>query len=276
MKQRWHGDCDMNSMKQLLLLSLTALLITEAPAASIVTVAENPQATVSSLQNTSAFTFDNLSLGMNKNVAWSGVGTFDQLYILKADQYGGAADAANPKGSPYSVQGVGSPVKTTTLKLNAASSYFGFWWSAGDASNELSFYRGDTLVSQFTTSSLLGNMPKTYYGNPLTGQNKGEPYAFINFFGDGLTSWDKIVLTNVTSSGFESDNYTNRVNAWSPSADGALPGTPVAVVVGKTVTPTKKLPTTWVAGPAAPMPPGYAVLAFVALLGLKQMRRQEA
>ncbi len=246
-----------------------AMLVPVVRASTMVTIAENPNAYNSSLLNTEVFTFDSLALGSSRNVAWEGVGTFDQLNILNANQYGGAPDASYPKGSPYSVQGVGSPVKQTVLTLETPSSYFGLYWSAGDAANRMSFYDSGNLVAEFTTANLMNLLPQDYYGNPLNRSlNTREPYGFINFYGDSSTKWDQIVFSNTSSSGFESDNYTTRVQAWSAKEDGAISGRAVAIVEGTTVTKLTVLPDRWQA-PAAPIPPVYALIAFVVVAILR-------
>lgn len=227
-------------------LSLAALLMAFVGATShvqaastsevynlLITTSEGVGSFNSSLSGTSVQTFDNL-IGINRNVVWKDVGTFDQLNVLKADVYGGAPSASSPRGTNYAVEGLGA-VKQTTLSLNEASSYFGLYWSAGDGANNLRFYSDGELVADFTTANLMNLLPKSYYGNPITtgpnaGKNAGEPYGFINFFGDANTTWDKIVFTNTSSSGFEADNYTTRVEGWDPVEDGKLPGTPVVAV----------------------------------------------
>ncbi|MBK8040794.1 MAG: hypothetical protein IPK22_27230 [Verrucomicrobiaceae bacterium] len=260
-----------------LLLSITLAAVAQASYASvIITFAEDPNANLSSLSGTQVFNFNTTATGKNANVGWQGVGTFDQLFVKNADAYGGAADALNPKGSRYSLQGAGSGVLSSTLKLDTESSYFGMWWSAGDARNVLEFYNGDTLMGRFTTANLMDPLPASYDGNPINRSiNRGEPYGFINFFGDEKTAWDRIVLTNDGSSGFESDNYTSRVAAWNPLVDGALPGVPVAIVDGgKTVSVTEASleGTRWTldessvgAIPGAPVPPWSLLAAFAAV-----------
>jgi hypothetical protein len=235
-------------MKLVTLTLAAAFLISAAVAQSqanvIVTYAESPGAETSSLPNT--FVYDFNSLPTNQvltNVTWTGVGTFNQLLIKPADQYGGAG------GSNYSVQGINSSVLTTTLTLNTPSAYFGIWWSAGDSKNVLQFYSGSTLMAQFTTASLLAALPSSYYGNPsgpFAGQNSNEPYAFINFFADSGTTWDKVVFSNNGSSGFESDNYTDRTEAWDPLVDGPRPGVPLETISGtnEQVIPAPE-PATW-------------------------------
>lgn len=251
-----------------LFVILTLGLAPIAHAAVIVTYAESPTATNSTLTGTSVLTFNTMALGQSSNVTWNGVGTFDQLYIKSADTYGGAADANNPNGSRYSLQGAGTSVLNSTLTLNSASSYFGMWWSAGDPRNVLDFYKGETLVAEFTTASLMDPLPAEYDGNPRNRLlDSNEPFAFINFLGDANTSWDKIVLRNNGSSGFESDNFTSRVAAWDPLVDGALPGVPVTLVSGTTttkVTAASLEGSRWAAVPGAPAPP----LSLLILLGV--------
>ena len=264
-------------MKTLLCSITLAALALDSPASVIITYAEDPTTNLSSLSGTQVFDFNNIKIGKRSNVSWKGVGSFDQLYVKNADSYGGAADALNPKGSLYSLQGAGSGVLASTLNLDSESSYFGMWWSAGDARNVLEFYNGDTLMGRFTTSSLMEPLPSSYDGNPINRSiNGGEPYGFINFFGDEATAWDRIVLTNDGSSGFESDNYTTRVKAWNPLVDGALPGVPVAIVSGKTttsVTAASLKDTRWSldessvgAIPGAPVPPWTLLAAFAAAI----------
>jgi hypothetical protein len=238
----------MNALKVTLLsVFLSALALAEARATVIVTYAEKPGAETSSFINATTFTFDTLALGVQKNVAWSGVGSFDQLDILKADQYGGAYNPVTGKDTQYSVQGVGSSVSQTILNLNSASAYFGLWWSAGDAANVMDFYSGadgkGTLLAEFTTANLIKALPSTYRGNPnpdrvdpITGktiQNTGENYAFINFFATPGSTWSSIVFKNSASSGFEADNFTSRVAVYDPTTDGAMPGVVLEAINGK-------------------------------------------
>jgi len=253
--------------KSILLSALTLALPLLAPAASLVTYAENPDQVNSTLSNTKVFDFNTLATGVQNNVAWDGVGSFNQLYVHGVDQYGGAVDSSNPNGSRYSVQGVGTTVTTTTLSLGKDSAYFGFWWSAGDASNVLRFYNDGALVQEFTTASLLSVLPEDYFGNPRNRSlNTGEPYAFINFYGDAATKWDSIVFTNLGSSGFESDNYTTRVAAYNPTTDGPIDGTPVAIIDkdgNKPVVPGSLDGSYWESSaPGAPAPPLPLILAF--------------
>ena len=116
-------------------LSAVMLISTIAPASAavMITYAEQPDSVNSTLSNTQVFDFNTMAVGKNTKVSWNDVGSFDQLNIKNVDAYGGAVDAKHPDGSRYSVQGAGTSVLSTTLTLSKDSSYFGMWWSAGDA-----------------------------------------------------------------------------------------------------------------------------------------------
>jgi len=217
------------------------LLVPSAKASLIVTYAESPDSVNSTLSNTEVYTFDSLTANAkHTDVSWTGVGTFDALYVKAADQYGGAVDASYPSGSPYSVQsnsiGGSGHITKTTLTLTTPSAYFGFWWSAGDKANVMDFYSGGNLVAEFTTANLMLKLKNeaAYLGNPRNRSlDSAEPFAFINFYGETGTTWDKITFSNIGSSGFESDNYTSRVGAWGTGPGEA--GKPVPGVVLETV-----------------------------------------
>jgi len=235
----------MKTIKATLFLGLLAFLVaSRAQATLVVTYAENPGAENSTLSNTTVDNFNSDSVGYHTTVGdsalnWAGVGTFTNLNIKATDQYGGAAN------TNYAVVGLGVNTQSI-LNLNTPSSYFGLWWSAGDAKNVLDFYSGangtGTLLAEFTTANLLQKLqpatlyPSGYYGNPNAGPNyqrdAGEPFSFINFFGVPGTEWSSIVITNHGSSGFEADNYTSRVAAFNPSTEGPLPGIVVESING--------------------------------------------
>ncbi|MEH1842692.1 MAG: hypothetical protein V7L20_29160 [Nostoc sp.] len=139
------------------------------------------------------------------------VGSYTNTLIVDKDQYGGAGGT----GKYFDVDTSRSGGKQTvsTLNLTTAQSYFGLWWSAGDANNKLTFLSQGQVVQSVTTADVVNYIAKlpnkaSYYGNPNSpNQNTGEPYAFINFYDVGGT-FDQIQFTNIGASGFESDNHT--------------------------------------------------------------------
>ena len=264
----------------------------------MVTTAEGPTSFNTTLGNVNVESFSGMTKGISSNINWNGVGTIDKVSLIPNNQYGGT-----PTSKAYPVQSTSASlggVSTTTITLSTPSSYFGMFWSAGDASNNLSFYNGNSLVASFSTQSLMNKLPSSYYGNPNPanlGQDRGEPFGFINFLGGSDTKWDKIVLSNPTGSGFESQNWTSRTEAWSPMKE-MMPGKPMELiqnyngvitttsVAGSTVsvkdnTVTLTAPATAnskskpfsisfaAAAPAAPAPPLPLLLAFGAALVMR-------
>jgi len=292
-----------NLFKALLAIGSGCLSITATQAQSImVTTAEGPTAFNTTLQGVNVEDFSGLTKGVYSNVNWLGVGTIDRVSLVPNNQYGGT-----PTSSYYPVQsssGSLGGVRNTTITLNTSSSYFGMFWSAGDPYNDLKFYSGETLVGSFSTQSLMNQLPSTYLGNPnpaFKGQDRSEPFGFINFIGGTGTQWDQIVLSNPGTSGFESQNWTSRVAAWSPSKDQTLPGTPMVLientngtikttsVVGSTVTVTGNTVTLTkpaspgseaepisisfaAEAPAAPAPPLALLIVFGGAFALRSLR----
>ncbi len=158
--------------------------------------------------------------------------------------------------------------------------YLGFWWSAGDASNAITFYdQNGVQLTRFTTADINallsgagtvptvggGSYPKaSFFGNPnAPGGNTGEPYAYVN-----------LILTNTTStfgsiriegSNFELDNLS--LASPIPPANDWVPVTIYPVVLAAVndsyATPAGQTLTGNVAdNDAAPSPgvtPTYAV-----------------
>ncbi|WP_392482538.1 hypothetical protein [Nostoc sp. C110] len=171
-------------------------------------------ASYSNLLNYNVQNFDASTTGYSAaGLQWTGVGSYTNTLIVDKDQYGGANGTGKYFDVDTSRSGNGQTV--STLNLTTAQSYFGLWWSAGDANNVLEFYSKGTLVERITTADVVSYIAKlpnntstSYYGNPNSPtQNKSEPYAFINFY-DVAGTFDQVKFTNVGGTGFESDNHT--------------------------------------------------------------------
>jgi hypothetical protein len=131
-------------------------------------------------------------------------GTYTNVQVNSADQYGGSGGTGNYAAAfttPYA------------LTLSSGVNYFGFWLSAVDPFNTITFYDNATTVGSLTgaqvTAALSGN--SAYFGNPdanFQNDDSGEVYAFINFV-DETGTFNKIVFSETNSCcGFESDNDT--------------------------------------------------------------------
>jgi len=150
------------------------------------------------------------------------IGSYNNIYARTADNYGGSIDPTSGGGrSNYVTINPNSSLgglTTSTLTLAADQKYFGLWWSAGDANNKLQFYdASNTLVGTFLSSDITAAIKRlptatqsSYAGNPTQSPNKtntGEYYSYLNFFATDTTSFRKVVFTNLTATGFETDNH---------------------------------------------------------------------
>ena len=205
--------------------SLVAVGGTLSHAASSMVVTYEAAGVMSSpVASSYTYDFNSIGTGTKSNVSWTGwggTGTFSSVKVNPVDVYGGA------NNSNYAFS---SESTKTTLTFSTGVSYFGMWWSAGDAGNILDFYSGATKLFTFT-SSVLNGLSASYNGNPNTGgnqgRNSGEKYAYINFFVQSGSQIDKIIARG---SNFESDNWTLRDPAYGLVAgdEATLPGTAVA------------------------------------------------
>jgi hypothetical protein len=176
--------------------------------------------------------------GTISGVSTSGTitGTFSGtgLVINSANVYGGAG------GTGYYADVSNNKSYTLTLGVTGnvpGVNYFGLWFSALDNGNDLKFYDGNTLLLDFTPAlyqKLVGACPNAFCGNPNPVFNSnghpgdsGEQFAFLNFF-DSTGYITKVVFTETTSAGFESDNFTTAYQD---------PSNPYGTVIGATPEP---------------------------------------
>ena len=139
----------------------------------------------------------------------------NDLEVKAADQWGGA------NGSKFITQEVLQSIRSYSLTVSEDQKYFGFWWSAGDPYNQITFKNDGREVASFKTADLVNFInsygtvqSSAYYGNPAySGDDTGhlnEPFSFVNvFFGEEL-AYDEVVVATLTANGaaFESDNHT--------------------------------------------------------------------
>lgn len=148
--------------------------------------------------------FESVPLGEITTYVSSAVGgTYSGGEVINANQYGGAGNTGK-----YDVVGLGTTT-SQTLTFDSGKTYFGLWWSAGDAANTLKFYdeNGGELGS-YVIGSIIPYLSDAYRGNPVTKENMGEYYAYLNFTTTGGSLIKSIEFGNLTSSGFESDNHS--------------------------------------------------------------------
>ena len=139
-------------------------------------------------------------------------GTYTNAAVIGADQYGGAGGTGN-YAVTFSNTGYSLDLSST---IPGGVNYFGYWLSALDRGNQVSFYSRGKLLFTFDPQDVIGAVNAhadhaNYYGNPnngYLGQDRGEPYIFLDFFNDA-GSFDKVVFAeNPQVGGYESDNHT--------------------------------------------------------------------
>lgn len=171
------------------------------------------QSTTATFFSSGTETFDSRQVGQDQTFAstFGGIsysGSYSGVQITSADQYGGADGSGR-----YAVNFTGAQ---TVLTLNQDVNYFGYWLSALDGGNVVTFYDGTTRVGQFNAGNVFGSAVtgnSSYYGNPnpqFLGHNSGEPYAFVNFYATGNgDKFNRVVFSEAqANSGYETDNHT--------------------------------------------------------------------
>lgn len=192
----------------------TGAVVLPASADSFTLTYEAPgvQNTTASFSQVGVETFNERSVSNNQSftstLGTSGLSaTYSGVNIRGADLYGGAGGTGE-FASTNSVAGY-------SVTFNQQVDYFGYWLSALDAGNVVSFYNGSTLEATYNAGTIFGTAVKgqsAYFGNPnaaYLGQNGSQAYAFINFY-DTTGTFNKVVFSesNPNDGDYETDNQT--------------------------------------------------------------------
>ena len=199
-------------------------LATAAAASAVVPFDVRYESEAPGIQNTTATfsvggveTFDSLPTGNGQSFTTdfgtSGAitGSYSSVQINGADQYGGAGGTGQ-YAVTFTTSGYSLDLAST---IPGGVNYFGYWLSALDRGNQVTFYSKGQLLFTFDPSDVIAAVNShadaaDYYGNPNSPYrvNGGEPYVFLDFF-DDKGSFDKVVFAeNPQSGGYESDNHT--------------------------------------------------------------------
>lgn len=166
-------------------------------------------------------TFDEQPVGVNSGFStdFGTGGTITGIHggtngipINSANVFGGAG-----KSGRYAVACASNPYTVTLSsdpKLDPEGiNHFGYWMSALDAGNIVTFHTDGVQVGQVTPGevSAIASLDRNYDGNPsavLAGHDPGEPFAFINFY-DTTGTFNQITFTeNPNVGGYELENQT--------------------------------------------------------------------
>jgi hypothetical protein len=153
-------------------------------------------------------------------------GTFtDDCYSNIHNDYSGASTTS----SLPTTGGTGTPLAIipsggeATFDLDEPARYLGLHWEAGNQFDRVRLYSGDTLLADFPFETLMDALEATefvsadggstyavadYFGNPVTGGQGHEPYAYIHIFSSGGLTFDRIKISEDAGSPgqFEFDN----------------------------------------------------------------------
>lgn len=182
-----------NNPIPLLAVGVCAFLGLRADAGLVFTI-ENPGVQQTTVPGAITENFDDF------DITSSPVGVYTGGAIVNADVFGGA------NGSPYYIQLFQG---AATLTFAGPQTYFGVWWSAGDAGNILEFYDpSSALIASYNVGSIIPSLSPEYYGNPNSGGNEVEPYVYLNFTTTGATRLGSVIFRNTLGTGFETDNHS--------------------------------------------------------------------
>ncbi len=205
----------MKSLKQLFLITAMSLVSTTAQAFTVTIEDPEIQAKPSgdelftvdfndlAVDTTNSFTMES-SDGINA-YTYSG-----DLLIRQTNIHGGADNS-------YYIEPRTLEPSSFNIVTDKNQKYFGFWWSAGDASNIITFFNNDEIVATFHTQDVIATLAElpnkqNYYCNPtpmFAEEVCHEPYAFVNFFFEGEEAYNRVTISSTASgSNFESDNHT--------------------------------------------------------------------
>jgi hypothetical protein len=174
--------------------------------------------TTATFDTTGVETFDSLPKGYGEHfktdfgTGGKITGVYNNVQINTPDQYGASGGVGK-----YAVAFQSDPYELRlSTSLPGGVDYFGYWLSALDPGNLVTFYSKGQELFQFRPQDVIDAINATghaseYYGNPnanFLGQDGGEPFVFLNFF-DDAGSFDKIVFQEYNfGGGYESDNHT--------------------------------------------------------------------
>ncbi|MEL6440523.1 MAG: Ig-like domain-containing protein [Cyanobacteria bacterium J06621_8] len=216
-------------------------------AAGIIVSIEAPTIQSSQLPNPEEYyvvDFNDQSTGTEGFERTNGTTTYtygSNLEVQNANQWGGAG------GSKFITQENISSIRSYTISLNEDQKYFGFWWSAGDPFNKITFKKDGQKVAEFKTKDLVDFIKSSgvdnteeYYGNPAYNGNQTghlrEPFSFVNvFFKQGV--YDEIEVATLTEGGsaFESDNHTFSAVSQEPTGE-ILPNATTSAAIDDSIT----------------------------------------
>jgi hypothetical protein len=194
------------------LIMCTSCIIPLNASAGLIFTIENPGVQHSAVSAVTTETFDSGSPGafsgpIFTNLGYLSVGGYKVSSNSSATAYlYGGADM-----SQYYGVGEWSGQTAATITFTSPQNYFGMWWPAGDARNQLNFYNDTTLLGSYRVGNIIPLLSDAYFGNPNYSPklDPTEPFVYLNFTTTGSDHITRIeFLNDNTLSGFEIDNIS--------------------------------------------------------------------
>ena len=143
----------------------------------------------------------------------------NDLQVKSSNEWGGANVSKFITQKQTELDGF---LQSFKINITEDQKYFGFWWSAGDPYNEITFKNDGVTIASFRTEDLVNFIDNSgvvntsdYLGNPnsvydtVENSQKTQPFSFVNIFFNNNSTYDEIIVTSDHSgAAFESDNHT--------------------------------------------------------------------
>ncbi|AFY99969.1 PEP-CTERM sorting domain-containing protein [Calothrix sp. PCC 6303] len=188
--------------------------------------------------NYTTLDFNNGGVPGNDKVKYSFSGDGSYSTTAYSGQTGIYADQWAPSGVNAEVNtskylAVFQGKDTIIEAVKGTFNYFGFDAGALSVGNTIKFFNGDTLVKSMDYDEM-NNLASV-----SASQHGGEKNAFFEIFARNKTeNFNRVVLSQTTGGGFETDNHTFRVDPASVPEPGAILG--LLAVGGMVVAKSKK------------------------------------
>lgn len=135
---------------------------------------------------------------------WTTTGSTVATTAIKQDQYAPPGPAGVKNNSKY-LAVFAEPV---TITFSQPLGYFGLDWGFADTTNTIAFYKNSNDTNASTTFTCANVFPSS----TCSGADSAQSSSYVDFTANNANdTFSKIVLSNGSGTGFETDNHAHRV-----------------------------------------------------------------
>lgn len=179
----------------LVVLSIVFGSLTTQTHAGLIVSIEAPGVQVTSVPGATTETFDS---GAPTGV----LGNYTNMLVLSPTVFSGVLGGAFNTNYAAAFDGL------AVLELNSPQKYFGTWWAAADADNQIIFFDGANFLGSYLLTDFNGVIGPGHFGNPNNGLNVVDPYFYAHFTATGTTNITHVFFSSSSNSFFETDNHS--------------------------------------------------------------------